>query len=79
VSDDRLKNGDQKICERQPFTISELLWNIHKFYTLLSMKLSQLGYATVLWERKGVLMVEFMQQVTTIKSEVYCETLCRAI
>jgi hypothetical protein len=31
--------------------------------------------AAVLWDRKGVLMVEFMQQGTTITSEVYCETL----
>jgi hypothetical protein len=33
-------------------------------------------------DRKRVLMVEFMQQGTTITSEVYCETqkkLCRAI
>jgi hypothetical protein len=38
--------------------------------------------ATVLWDRKGVLMVEFMQQGTMIMSEVYCKTLkklCRAI
>jgi hypothetical protein len=33
--------------------------------------------ATVVWERKGVLMVEFMQEETTIMSEVYCETLKR--
>jgi hypothetical protein len=26
--------------------------------------------ATVIWDRKGVLMVEFMQQGTTISSEV---------
>jgi hypothetical protein len=31
--------------------------------------------AAVFWDRKGVLMVEFMQQGTTITSEVYCETL----
>jgi hypothetical protein len=31
--------------------------------------------ATVSWDRKGVLMIEFMQQGTTITSEVYCETL----
>jgi hypothetical protein len=30
--------------------------------------------ATVFWDRKGVLMVEFMQQETTITSETYCET-----
>jgi hypothetical protein len=38
--------------------------------------------AAVSWERKGVLMVEFMQQGTTVMSAVYCETLkelCRAI
>jgi hypothetical protein len=38
--------------------------------------------ATVFWDRKGVLMAEFMQQGTTVMSEVYCETpkkLCRAI
>jgi hypothetical protein len=29
----------------------------------------------VFWDRKGVLMVEFMQQGTTITSRVYCETL----
>jgi hypothetical protein len=31
--------------------------------------------ATVFWDRKGVLMVEFMQQGKTITSEMYCETL----
>jgi hypothetical protein len=31
--------------------------------------------ATVLWDRKGALMVEFMQQGTTITSEMLCETL----
>jgi hypothetical protein len=30
--------------------------------------------ATVFWDRKGVLMVEFMQQGSTTMSEVYCET-----
>jgi hypothetical protein len=30
---------------------------------------------TVLWNRKGVLMVEFVQQETKITSEVYRETL----
>jgi acyl-CoA thioesterase len=29
--------------------------------------------ATVFWDRKGVLMVKFMQQGTTITSEVYCK------
>jgi histone-lysine N-methyltransferase SETMAR len=29
---------------------------------------------TDFWDRKGVLMVEFMQQGTTIMSEVYCKT-----
>jgi histone-lysine N-methyltransferase SETMAR len=31
--------------------------------------------ATVFWDTKGVLMVDFMLQGTTITSEVYCETL----
>jgi hypothetical protein len=30
---------------------------------------------TILWNRNGVLKVENMQQVTTIMSEVYSETL----
>jgi hypothetical protein len=29
----------------------------------------------VFWDRKGVLMVEFMQQRTTITTEVYCKIL----
>jgi hypothetical protein len=29
--------------------------------------------ATIFWDKKGVLMMEFVQQGTTIKSEVYCE------
>jgi hypothetical protein len=36
----------------------------------------------VFWDGKGVLMVEIMQQVATITSEIYCESLkklCRAI
>jgi histone-lysine N-methyltransferase SETMAR len=32
----------------------------------------KLVVATAFWDRKGVLMVEFMQQGTTIMSEVYC-------
>jgi hypothetical protein len=39
--------------------------------TLFARKLM----ATVSWDSKGVLMVEFMQQGTTKMSEVYCETL----
>jgi hypothetical protein len=31
--------------------------------------------ATVLWDRKGVLIMEFMRQGATITSEVYYETL----
>jgi hypothetical protein len=31
--------------------------------------------AAVFWDRKGVLMVEFMQLGTTMTSEVYYETL----
>jgi hypothetical protein len=33
---------------------------------------------TAFWDRKAVLMVEFMQKGTTITSEVYCETLKNA-
>lgn len=33
--------------------------------------------ATVFWDQKGVLLVEFMQPGTTITSAVYCETLRR--
>jgi hypothetical protein len=33
----------------------------------------------VFWDRKKVLMVEFMQQGTTIMSEVYCETLKKTV
>jgi hypothetical protein len=31
--------------------------------------------AAVFWHRKGVLMMEFMQQGTPLMPEVYCETL----
>jgi transposase len=31
--------------------------------------------AAVFWDRKGALMVKFMQQGITITSQVYCETL----
>ena len=31
--------------------------------------------ATVFWDRKGVLLIEFMEPGTTITSETYCETL----
>jgi hypothetical protein len=46
--------------------------------TLFARKLM----ATVFWDRKELLMVEFMQQGTTITSETYWETpktRCRAI
>jgi histone-lysine N-methyltransferase SETMAR len=47
-----------------------------KFKQMSASKLK----VTVFWDRRGVLMVKFMQQGTTL-SEVYCETpkgLCRA-
>jgi Fe2+ transport system protein B len=31
--------------------------------------------AAVFWDKKGMLMVQFMQQKTTVTAEVYCETL----
>jgi hypothetical protein len=31
--------------------------------------------AIIFWGRKGVLMVEVIQQEATITSEIYCETL----
>jgi hypothetical protein len=31
--------------------------------------------AAFFWDRKGVVMVDFLQQGITIMSEVYCETL----
>jgi hypothetical protein len=31
--------------------------------------------ATIFWNRKAMLMVEFMQKGTTITSEVYCKTI----
>jgi hypothetical protein len=31
--------------------------------------------ATVFWDRKGVLLIKFMEPGTTITSETYCETL----
>jgi hypothetical protein len=49
-------------------------------FTKQSEKFKQTLYArklmkTVFWDRNRALMVEFMQQGTTITSEVYCETL----
>jgi hypothetical protein len=44
---------------------------LRKYKQTLARKLM----ATVLWDRKGVLMVEFMQQGTIITSQVYYETL----
>jgi hypothetical protein len=35
--------------------------------------------ATVFWDRKGVLMVEFMQKRATVISDVYCETLKKCV
>jgi hypothetical protein len=35
--------------------------------------------ATVFWDKKGLLRVEFMQQGTTVMSEMYCETLKKCV
>jgi hypothetical protein len=35
--------------------------------------------AAVFWDRKGVLIVEFMQHGATIMSQVYCETLTKLL
>jgi hypothetical protein len=40
-----------------------------------SLNVCQEADGNCFWDRKGVLMVEFMQQGTKITSEVYCETL----
>jgi hypothetical protein len=34
---------------------------------------------TVFWDREGVLMMEFMQQGTTIMPQVYCEALKKCV
>jgi hypothetical protein len=44
---------------------------LNKFKQTSSRKLM----AAVFWGGKGVMMVEFMQQGTTVTSEVYCEML----
>jgi hypothetical protein len=44
-----------------------------KFKQTLSSR--QKAYGNVFWDRKGVMMVEFMQQWITLMSEVYCEAL----
>jgi len=33
--------------------------------------------ATVFWDHKGVLLVDFMEKITTIKTASYCATLER--
>jgi hypothetical protein len=35
--------------------------------------------APVFWDRRRVLMIEFMQQETTVMSQVYCEALKNCI
>jgi acyl-CoA thioesterase len=42
-----------------------------KFKQMSARKLMR----AVFWDRKGVLMVEFMQQGTTVMSQVYCKIL----
>jgi len=37
--------------------------------------LNKKNMATLFWDRKGILLTEFMAPGTTITSEVYCETL----
>jgi hypothetical protein len=50
--------------------------NIHQTSQESSNKLSARKLmATVFWDTKGVLLVDFMPQGTTITSEVYCEML----
>jgi transposase len=43
LSDDLVQSVDQKICERQRFTISKFCMNFHKFHAFFSARLSQLG------------------------------------
>jgi hypothetical protein len=57
-------------------------YSINKLREFKQMLATRKLMATVFWDRKGVLMVEFMKQGTTITSEVYCKTLkrlCRVI
>jgi hypothetical protein len=35
--------------------------------------------ATIFWDRKGVMMVDFIQDGIRITSEVYCETLKKTV
>jgi transposase len=67
VSDDLAESVDQKICG---------CIHIHQTTrkTLNKRLPARKLMVTVFWDREGVLMVEFMQQATTITSEVYRET-----
>jgi hypothetical protein len=49
--------------------------SLNKLKKFKQMLLARKLIATVFQARKGTLMVTFMQRGTTIKSEVYCETL----
>jgi hypothetical protein len=62
----KLKSSQSSECTHSP----EKLKKLTDVCCLPARKLM----ATVVWDRKGVLMVEFMQQGTTM-SEVYCKTL----
>jgi hypothetical protein len=43
VNDDLVQSVDQKICERQHLQFQNICVNFHKFHTLFSTRLSQLG------------------------------------
>jgi hypothetical protein len=47
----------------------------HKLKSLNNRSLSKKLMTTVFWDRRGEVMVEFMQQQITLTSEVHCETL----
>jgi hypothetical protein len=63
-------NGESKGQSRQ-WMHTHSPNKLRKFKQKSARKLT----ATVFLDKKGVLMVEFMQQRTTIMSEAYCETL----
>jgi hypothetical protein len=64
-------NVETKEQSEQQLMHTHSPYKLKEFKQMSARKLK----ATVFWDRKEVLMVEFMQQGTTITSQVYYETL----
>jgi hypothetical protein len=71
----KINKQDDVLDKDKPWIMSKNIIFIQSQKSLNKHLPARKLMVTVFWDRKGILMMEFMQQGATVMSQTYCETL----